>query len=77
MSQVIQELQVKALKSHLAKIFKRHLRKFAKTTEMERSDFDELLQDWVWSLDSNSELMRLFEGYRQIGGGSFDLKINF
>tara|TARA_R110002126_G_scaffold78629_1_gene195633 strand:+ start:15247 stop:15480 length:234 start_codon:yes stop_codon:yes gene_type:complete len=77
MSYLIGDLQQKALESFLSKVIKRHLRKFAKTTEMERSNFNEFLQDWIWSLNNNSEISRIYQAYEQLEGRITLIEIEF
>jgi hypothetical protein len=77
MSYVIGDLQKQALEIFLSKLIKRHLKKFANTTEMERSNFDDFLQDWIWSLDNNSEIARIYQAYEQLEGRTSLIEIEF
>lgn len=76
MAYVIGELQQEVLEKVLAREIKKHLRKFAKTTDMERNHFEEFLEDWENSVDG-TELMRLYQSYRQIEGNKKLLEIEF
>ena len=76
MPHVIGDLQAEALEKYLAKEIKKELRKFAKTTENERTSFKEFLEDWE-NFVSGRDLMRLYQAYRQIEGRNFLLMIEF
>jgi hypothetical protein len=77
MPKLIRDKQAEVLEMFLSKLIKRHLRKFAKTTEMERSNFEDFLQDWVWSLKDNSEIANLYQVYLQINGRISLIEIDF
>ena len=77
MSYVIGDLQQEVLEKLIAKEIKRYLRNFAKTTEMERSNFDEFLQDWLWSVENDGNKTRLYQAYIQIEGRTKLIKIDF
>jgi hypothetical protein len=77
MSHIIGKIQGEALETFLSKEIKKHLKKFAKTTEMERTNFDDFLQDWEWSLDPNGTICKLYQAYNQLNGRTILLKIEF
>ena len=44
---------------------------------MERSNFNEFLQDWIWSLNNNSEISRIYQAYEQLEGRITLIEIEF
>lgn len=77
MAFILQEHQAKVSREFIAKEIKRHLRKFAKTTQNERTCFEDFLQDWLWSLDNNSQIARLYQAFRQLEGESHLIEVDY